>query len=97
MFVKLYAGMWAVFFLAILIVFAAGSMTMLGWVIAGFVAFTLIFMGMLCVLPSNVGHNAVPAIEKAPKTGPTIRERARATAKAFVEPDGVEMRHPRYP
>ena len=97
MFAKIYAGMWTGFLLAMLIVFATGNLTMMAAVIAGFISFGLVFMGMMCVLPSTVGHHAEPAAKKAPKMGPSLADRARATVKDLVSPDGIEVRKPHFP
>jgi hypothetical protein len=66
MLVKGYWMIWGVFGLAALLLFAAGSFTMLTGVVFGFVAFGLTFMGMMGVLPAMVSHPAPPKEKKAP-------------------------------
>lgn len=56
MLVKIYWSLWALFFAAALILFAAGAMTSIVLVVLGFIAFGLTFMGMMGVLPSMVSH-----------------------------------------
>jgi len=96
MFVKIYAGMWAVFFAALLALFLLGSLTLMAVVIAGFVSFTLVFMGMMCVLPTRVGPHAETDVTEAPKTGPSLTERTRAKVKSLTEPNGIEIRKPHF-
>ena len=56
MLVKVYWMTWGVTGLAALLLFAAGSFTMLTGVSFGFIAFGLVFMGMMGVLPVVVAH-----------------------------------------
>ena len=53
---KFYTYLWIAFFAAAIVVFIAGAFTMFAGVVFGFVAFGLIFTGMMCVLPAQVGH-----------------------------------------
>ena len=66
MLVKVYWMTWGVVGLAALLLFAAGSFTMLAGVVFGFIAFGMTFMGMMGVLPVMVSHPAPPKQEKAP-------------------------------
>ena len=63
MLVKVYWMTWGVIGLAALLLFAAGSFTMMTGVVFGFIAFGMTFMGMMGVLPVIVSHPA-PAQEK---------------------------------
>ena len=62
---KFYSYLWITFFAAAILVFLAGSFTMLAGVVFGFVAFGLVFTGMMCVLPGQVGHDHEASIVKA--------------------------------
>jgi hypothetical protein len=81
MLVKLYWMIWGVFGLAVLAFYAAGSLTMLTGSLFGFVAFGLVFMGMIGVLPFMVSHPASPAPEKTP--APKLAQNRETPAKAF--------------
>ena len=66
MLVKVYWMTWGVVGLAALLLFAAGSFTMMTGVVFGFIAFGMTFMGMIAVLPVMASHPAPPKLEKAP-------------------------------
>ena len=78
MLVKIYWSLWGLFVLAVLVLFAAGSLTPLSLVALGFVAFGLTFMGMMGVLPTVVAHPATrkPAVEKTVAVQETRKEQA---------------------
>lgn len=57
MLIRLYEISWLVFFLALLLIFATGYLTPMAVVVFGFIAFGLVFMGIMGVLPSQVGHS----------------------------------------
>lgn len=66
---RFYATLWSIFGLAVLITFVTGNLSMFSAVVLGFLSCTLIFMGIICVLPSTVAHPSAPAAEKRePKT-----------------------------
>jgi hypothetical protein len=54
---RFYAFLWALTGATALGLWIAGAFTMLTLVVFGFVAFTLVFTGMMCVLPGEVGHS----------------------------------------
>ncbi|MBV9242788.1 MAG: hypothetical protein JO314_12355 [Acidobacteria bacterium] len=64
---RFYAYLWIIYALAAATCFVTGTLTMMALVIFGFIAFGLIFAGMMCVLPAQVAHeheetsNPVPA------------------------------------
>ena len=68
MLVKLYWTLWILTAAAALITFAAGGFTMMSWVVFGFLAFGLTFMGMISVLPVWASHveSAEPAAVQVP-------------------------------
>lgn len=53
---RFYSALWIVFAAAALIFWIAGSLTMFVGVVFGFIAFGLVFTGMMCVLPTQVAH-----------------------------------------
>ena len=54
MLTKLYVGLSALFALALIAVFAMGSMSDAAIVVFGFLGFGMVFMDMISVLPSSV-------------------------------------------
>ena len=97
MLTKIYAGLWAIFLLAAAIIFLTGNFTMFVGVVFGFVAFGMVFMGMMGVLPATVVHPA-PAmaeakIEKDPaRTG--IADRVKTYKESLTT---VGLQKPRHP
>jgi hypothetical protein len=81
MLVKGYWMIWGVFGLTALLLFAAGSFTMLTGTVFGFIAFGLTFMGMMGVLPAMVSHPAPPKEEKA--QAPVLEPTRETPAKVF--------------
>ena len=66
MLIRFYNYLWVIFCGAALLLWLVGAFTMLTAVVFGFTAFGLIFMGMICVLPTNV-HREVAPREAAPQ------------------------------
>ena len=64
MLTKIYLYTWLVIGAFCLVLYVAGSMTMLALVVFGFVAFGMVFMGMIAVLPTVSSH---PDKEPEPK------------------------------
>jgi hypothetical protein len=64
MLAKIYGILWAAVAFSAGLLFVTGNFTLLTLVVFGFVSFGMIFMGMMCVLPSTVGHHSVPAEPK---------------------------------
>lgn len=73
MLVKMYWMIWAIVAVAALMVFAAGSFTLMMATIFGFIAFGLVFMGMIGVLPAMVSHPAAPKPVAVPAAAPVLR------------------------
>ena len=61
MLVKLYWSVWAAFGLVAMVLFLTGNISPMTIVVLGFVAFGLIFLGMMNVLPSIAAHPASSA------------------------------------
>ena len=74
---KFYAALWVVYFAAAAICWISGMLTLLTVVEFGFVAFGLVFTGMMCVLPTQVAH----AHEMTSKPGPVKRSANAAANK----------------
>jgi hypothetical protein len=102
MLTKIYAALW------IIIAFTAGLLYLTGYfsmptaVVFGFIVFGMIFMGMMCVLPSTVGHprlvrHVVPTTQPQKiMRQPTFRERARAFRNDLMNSNGAEIRNPKF-
>ena len=56
MMVKIYGMLWLALAVLAAVIFVAGSMTLTVVVAFGFVAFGMVFMGMMGVLPTLVSH-----------------------------------------
>ena len=74
---KFYTYLWIAFFSAAIVVFLGGAFTMFAGVVFGFVAFGLVFTGMMCVLPAQVAHANHPA---------TVEVEPVVTAEKKLEP-----------
>lgn len=71
MLVKMYGMLWAMIAVIAALLLITGNFTMMTLVAFGFVGFGMIFMGMMCVLPSTVVHHAAPPEPQAKlKTAP---------------------------
>lgn len=53
---KFYTYLWSIYFISAGIMWMAGSFTLVAVVVFGFVAFGMVFTGMMCVLPGDVSH-----------------------------------------
>jgi hypothetical protein len=102
MFVKIYSAIWFVVLFVTGVIFLTGNFNTMAAVVFGFVSFGLVFMGMMCVLPHAVTHQA-----KVPETGsgkePELKkrsgeiiERVKTIKKAWMSSTGVEIGKPRY-
>jgi hypothetical protein len=67
MLTKIYVYTWFVVAAAFLVILAAGSVTMTTVVIFGFIAFGMVFMGMMGVLPIVVTHSHVERLPQKKK------------------------------
>jgi len=74
---KFYSFLWVVFAVSVGILWLGNVLTMVAGVVFGFIAFGLVFTGMMCVLPGTVSHPtvikikaAVPKIEVEPAIRP---------------------------
>lgn len=83
---KLYGLSWVAFLLLAGLLFVGGYLTEMAIVILGFVAFGLVFMGMIGVLPSSVGHNTPPAREpvRTAAPEPSLRTSAKSVESVTV-------------
>ncbi|MEZ5344634.1 MAG: hypothetical protein R2681_03665 [Pyrinomonadaceae bacterium] len=57
---KLYLALWGIFFAAFALFFLTGFMTAAMVVGFGFVAFGMVFLGMIGILPHYVTHYKIP-------------------------------------
>lgn len=86
---KFYVSLWVLSVAAAVVTFLAGAMTMFALVVFGFLAFGLVFIGMMCVLPSSVAHQhelehtvEPKAVTKPVKSELPARAPALATLKS---------------
>jgi len=63
---KFYSFLWILYFVSAGVFWLAGALSLVAVVVFGFVAFGMIFMGMMCVLPGAVSHPS-PKVDKMPK------------------------------
>jgi hypothetical protein len=96
MFVKIYAGMWSVMLAAVLGLVLTGNLTMLTITALGFVSFGLVFMGMMCVLPSTVvhGHGHESETNSVSASPGHASGKVRSLVREFMAPVGIEFRKP---
>lgn len=101
MLTKIYAALCVIFVLAAGVLFLTGYFTILAAVVFGLIAFGMVFMGMMAVLPYDVSHPRPKKME--PVSEVAIRsnsggfvEQAREFAKEMLSSDGVEIRNPKY-
>jgi len=91
---KFYIGLWITFGLTVVGLGVSGNLTMLPLTVLGTICFGIIFMGMMCVLPSTVEH-AGPS--QRPDRG--VPKAKRITLRRFVNawshPIGVEIERPK--
>jgi apolipoprotein N-acyltransferase len=78
---KFYSLLWVLFAVSAGILWLGNVFTMLATVIFGFIAFGLIFTGMMCVLPGTVSHLQPKRIATPPRKkehrGAVVAEPAR--------------------
>ena len=87
MLTKVYWLTWVAIALFAGIVFLSGNLTTMLLVILGFIAFGMVFMGMMNVLPTAVTH-------PSPKVSRQVSEEVRArTAVGAQAPHGVRSVH----
>jgi hypothetical protein len=56
MLAKIYLFTWLFFFAVFMLTFVTGSLSLIAWTTFGFIAFGLVFMGMIGVLPVTAAH-----------------------------------------
>jgi hypothetical protein len=76
MLTKVYLYTWLVLTAAFLLLYLAGSMTMNTIVIFGFIAFGMIFIGMIAVLPFMASH---PTEKTAPEPSRVLPKPVKAS------------------
>lgn len=58
MMIKIYAAIWILGLVAAGLFYLTGNLGPIATIFFGFLTFGMVFMGMMGVLPSTVGHNA---------------------------------------
>lgn len=89
---RFYGYLWIVFAVSAGLFWVFGAMSMVVVVAYGFVAFGLIFAGMMCVLPGVVAH-PVEKVNKYPKYAKTS---SRSLAKE-IDPSMAQVHFPLNP
>lgn len=77
MLTKIYLYTWLAITAAFAAVLVTGNLTPLAIVVFGFIAFGMVFTGMMCVLPVDIAH---PTNKAVPEQGETSREPIVSTA-----------------
>lgn len=87
---KVYVNLWIVYTAVILTLFFTTGLTMFALTIIGFATFGLIFIGMMCVLPSMVAHpSPLPRSMQLPRL-----KSLRRYLGEWIDPIGIEMDKP---
>lgn len=86
---KFYSFLWALYAIAVGVIWLGGAMTMLAITVFGFVAFGLVFVGMMCVLPGVVGHSHEPAAK-----APAVKRTRSSKSEAMLSPADIRAGAP---
>ena len=89
---KFYIGLWVAFLVISAALLITGNMTMMALTYLGFITFGLIFMGMMCVLPTTAVHTAIA--KAAPANAAGKQTAIVAGVKSWLDPVGIEMKRP---
>ena len=98
---RFYSRLWMLYAAVFTIVWLAGYLSMFALVVFGFIAFGMVFTGMMCVLPAAVGMHAGEV--SSTKAGPVRLLERRLIGRVvgilnrWFVPAGVEIRRPRFP
>jgi hypothetical protein len=102
MMVKIYWATWFVVLAVAALLFVTGNFTPVFGVTFGFVAFGLVFMGMMSVLPAMVSHHG-PAPERVRSGAKKLETVVSGTSEAFrkigadiAASGSVEMHKPKF-
>ena len=79
---KFYSFTWVLFFVSAGVMWLADVLNMFAVLVFGFIAFGLVFAGMMCVLPSAVSH-PVPTKIRMPEPEKGIKEVSAKVASSF--------------
>lgn len=82
MLVKIYGMLWVFGIVVAALFFLTGNLTPVAALVFGFITFGMVFMGMIGVLPSTVGHNAPVKVEKTEAIPAQEKEERIAPAAA---------------
>jgi hypothetical protein len=86
---KFFYSLWVLFFVSAAVLWLADVFTLLTLVVFGFIAFGLVFTGMMCVLPSAVSHP--PAKRKR------VKRLVQPTADLSLRPARVSASRGHFP
>jgi len=103
MFERFYAGLWFAVALVSSALYLTGSFNPVVLVVFGFVTLGLVFMGMMCVLPTTVAHPKPVQYATSDRTSQLTRllkrvvEFTHTFKSKWMFSNGVEVRKPIYP
>lgn len=82
---KFYGSLWVVFAASAGVLWLANFFTLLTLVVFGFIAFGLVFAGMICVLPGTVSHPTAKKRERVVSREGTAYEEFREARPCVSE------------
>jgi fatty acid desaturase len=71
---KFYGYLWLAFAAIAALSLIAAGFSLLAWVVVGFVAFGMIWAGMICVLPGMSGHSHEAPVAERKERRESVRE-----------------------
>ena len=77
---RFYSFLWVLFFGSAGMMWLLGGLSMIAIVTFGFVAFGMVFMGMMCVLPGTVSHSSPQKETNALANAPAKQQAVRMTS-----------------
>jgi ABC-type transport system involved in cytochrome bd biosynthesis fused ATPase/permease subunit len=81
--VKSYSFLWIIFFVVASVMWLTGVLSMMAIVVFGFIAFGLVFMGMMCVLPLMVAHPTRQPEEKIKESRQPMSARSAKVVSGY--------------
>ncbi|MBV9241864.1 MAG: hypothetical protein JO314_07645 [Acidobacteria bacterium] len=93
MFAKVYWVIWGILGLVTLGLFFAGSLTLFSVTVLGFIACTMIFVGMMCVTISIVGPHAKEYQHDDAEPLPEKKLQAEPTRNSLPAGVAIQSRH----
>lgn len=97
MIAKIYFALWLGIGVLAGLLYVTGNFGLTTAVVFGFIVFTMVFMGMMSVLPATIAHPAPAGIAKAESSRDrrSLREYIHDLLGAWNSPD-IQMRNPKF-